>query len=131
MINIEKVLLVDDDPEWLEFLIQTVGSEYSVTTATSGDEAMRKIAKDKPDAVITDVMMPGGKDGFTLFAELKSREQYRNLPVIMLTEINQKTGLAFNSTELKKYLGRRPASFLEKPVSGQQLLDEIEAVKQS
>lgn len=122
------VLLVDDDPDWLHFLERAVGAEYKTMTASSGSEAMEKIAKNAPDVIITDVMMPGGKNGFTLMADLKAQKKYRNIPIIILTEVNLTTGLEFSSERLQTYLGSGPAAFIEKPITARKLLQQINSV---
>lgn len=69
--------------------------------------------------------MPGGKDGFTTYSELQRDPRTQGIPVLMLTEVNRKTDLQFGSEDMKQYLGRAPAAFLEKPISSQRLMDEI------
>ena len=122
------VLIVDDDPEILEFMIATLGPDYSVLSANNGDEAVRIAQREGPDVILLDVMMPGGKDGFSTFAELQKDPRTRNIPVLMQTDVNRKTGLAFDDTAMKQYLGKAPAAFLQKPVAAKKLLEEISKV---
>ena len=122
------VLIVDDDPEILEFMIATLGPDYSVLSANNGDEAVRIAQREGPDVILLDVMMPGGKDGFSTFAELQKDPRTRNIPVLMQTDVNRKTGLAFDETAMKQYLGKAPAAFLQKPVAAKKLLEEISKV---
>lgn len=119
------VLVVDDDPEWLEFLSKAIGSEYPVLCAASGEDAIRRAQSVTPDVIVLDVMMPGGKDGFTTYSELQRDPRTRDIPVLMLTEVNRKTKLAFGAEDMKQYLGKAPAAFLEKPISVDRLLGEI------
>ena len=122
------VLIVDDDPEILEFMIATLGPDYSVLSANNGDEAVRIAQREGPDVILLDVMMLGGKDGFSTFAELQKDPRTRNIPVLMQTDVNRKTGLAFDDTAMKQYLGKAPAAFLQKPVAAKKLLEEISKV---
>lgn len=56
----QRILLVDDQPENLRQLAAILGPYgYSISSASSGDEAMRSIANDAPDLVLLDVVMPG------------------------------------------------------------------------
>ena len=60
-----KILIVDDDPVTRSLLSKrlTKGGEYEVETAENGVEAVRMIAHNYYDVVLTDLMMPGGVDG--------------------------------------------------------------------
>lgn len=78
-----QLLLVDDDADLLKLLaLRLKASGYSVTTASSSQQALSMIAGERPDLVITDLRMDG-MDGMALFAEISNR--YTGLPVIMLT----------------------------------------------
>ncbi len=126
--DVQTVLVVDDDPEWLDFLARAVGSHYPVLCATNGEDAVRRAQRARPDIIILDVMMYGGKDGFSTYTELQSDPRTRDIPVIMFTEVNRKTGMAFGGKEMNRYLGKAPAAFLEKPISAERLLGEVEKV---
>ncbi|MBI3986929.1 MAG: response regulator [Lentisphaerae bacterium] len=123
--DVQTVLVVDDDPDWLEFLSRALGSEYPVLSAANGDDAVRRARSAGPDVIVMDVMMPGGKDGFAAYAELQRNSRTRDIPVIMLTDINRKTDLDFGSEAMNRYLDKAPAAFLEKPVSAVRLLEAV------
>ena len=125
---VPTILVVDDDPEWLKFLARAIGKEYPVLSATNGEDAVRRAQRACPDVIIMDVMMYGGKDGFSAYAELQRDPSTRDIPVLMLSEVNRKTGLDFGAEEMNRYLGRAPAAFLEKPISAVRLLDEVRKV---
>ncbi|MDP2989026.1 MAG: response regulator, partial [Kiritimatiellota bacterium] len=114
-VRVQSVLVVDDDPEWLNFLVRTLGADYPVLSASNGEDAVRRAQHACPDVIILDVMMPGGKDGFSTYAELQSDPRTRDIPVLMLSEVNRKTDLDFGAEEMNRYLGKAPAAFLEKP----------------
>ena len=122
------VLLVDDDAEILELLTHALGGAYLVLSATNGDDAVRLAQKELPDIILLDVMMPGGKDGFSTFAELQQDPKTRNIPVLMQTDVNRKTGLAFDAKIMGQQLGKAPAAFLQKPVAPKKLLEELSKV---
>ena len=88
---------------------------------------MRLAQKELPDVILLDVMMPG-KDGFSTFAELQKDPKTRNIPVLMQTDVNRKTGLAFDAKIMAQHLGKAPAAFLQKPVAPRKLLEEISKV---
>ncbi len=77
------VLLVDDDPDLLKLLsIRLQAAGYRVAAANSAEQALAYIALDRPQAVITDLRMPG-MDGMALFQHLHSQDP--SLPIIVLT----------------------------------------------
>lgn len=123
--HVQTILVVDDDPEWLNFLTRAIGTEYPVLSATNGEDAVRRAQCACPDAIIMDVMMPGGRDGFSAYAELRNDPRTQDIPVLMLSEVNRKTGLDFSGEEMTRYLGKAPAVFLEKPISAERLLEEV------
>ena len=81
----KRVLVVDDDDNTRRFL--TVALEengYEAVTAEDGDDGYKKIEECIPDLILLDVMMPK-KTGFSLFKQLRRKEEYKDIPVIMLT----------------------------------------------
>ncbi|SFN64598.1 two-component system response regulator GlrR [Xenorhabdus japonica] len=81
--NPAHLLLVDDDPSLLKLLGMRLTSEgFRVTTAESGNEALRTLIKEKVDIVISDLRMDE-MDGMALFAEIQ--KQHPGMPVIILT----------------------------------------------
>jgi CheY-like chemotaxis protein/KaiC/GvpD/RAD55 family RecA-like ATPase len=83
------VMVVDDDPGILQLIrtgLRKAG--YEVGYAETAEEALTKIAKRKPDILITDAMMPG-KDGYALARELRNMAETSALPIIMLTALQQ------------------------------------------
>jgi two-component system cell cycle response regulator len=84
-----RILVVDDIPANVKLLEAKLGAEYfDVITATSGQEALDKVASDKPDIVLLDVMMPG-MDGFEACRRLKSDPASAHIPVVMVTALDQ------------------------------------------
>jgi two-component system alkaline phosphatase synthesis response regulator PhoP/two-component system response regulator VicR len=80
-----KILAVDDEKHIVRLVQINLQKEgYDVITASNGQEALDKIASEKPDMVIMDVMMPQ-MDGFEALKTLKSQPETAELPVIMLT----------------------------------------------
>ncbi len=78
-----KVLLVDDEQEYVESLAQRLEVRgFKVRTALSGDEALTRLQQEEADVVILDVLMPG-KDGIQTLREI--RDAHPIIEVIMLT----------------------------------------------
>lgn len=84
-----RVLVVDDIPANVKLLEAKLGAEYfDVVTASNGMEALEKVASEKPDIVLLDVMMPG-MDGFEVCRRIKNDPASAHLPVVMVTALDQ------------------------------------------
>ncbi|MBW2064057.1 MAG: response regulator [Deltaproteobacteria bacterium] len=83
------ILVVDDDPDLVEtvaMMLESKGCE--VGRAYDGIEAEESIKARRPDLVILDIMMPR-KDGYVLCAELKAKEETKDIPVVLLTAVGE------------------------------------------
>jgi DNA-binding response OmpR family regulator len=80
-----KILAVDDIPENLDVLLETLeASGYEVLIATSGEQALEVAPGARPEAILLDVMMPG-IDGYETCRRLKAQPQFEDVPVLFLT----------------------------------------------
>jgi two-component system response regulator GlrR len=110
------ILVVDDDPDLLRLLsMRLQGAGYRVTATASAEEALVKIAMERPQLVLSDVQLPG-KDGLALFDAI--RVQHPSLPVILLTA----HGTIPDAVEATS---RGVFTYLTKPFDGKALLDVI------
>ena len=83
------ILIVDDSPENLKLLTDTLTPEgYRVISASSGEQALAAVAARPPELVLLDIRMPD-MDGFEVYRRLKSRVESRDLPVIFLSAITE------------------------------------------
>lgn len=78
------VLIVDDNSDMIDFLTSELKDTYRVAAARNGQEALEKIAREKPAVVVSDVMMPV-MDGIELCRRIKSDQKLLDLPVMMLS----------------------------------------------
>ncbi|MGI6224063.1 MAG: two-component regulator propeller domain-containing protein [Prevotella sp.] len=78
------VLIVDDNPDFIEFMRSEFKYDYRVITASNGHEALSLVDEDRPDIILTDVMMPV-MDGNELCRRVKQNESTKDIPVVMLT----------------------------------------------
>ncbi len=115
-----RILVVDDHREVLQFVHMLLERKYHVLVADDGLKALEIVRKEKPDLVITDVMMPG-IDGVELCSRIKRDEATSGIPVIMLTA----KGTPEDRTE-----GRRAGAdhYLAKPFSPSELLTIVDRV---
>jgi len=116
MSTASHILVVDDDPDLLKLLsMRLTGAGYRVTATGSAEEALVKIAMERPQLVLSDVQLPG-KDGLALFDAI--RVQHPSLPVILLTA----HGTIPDAVEATS---RGVFTYLTKPFDGKALLDVI------
>ena len=110
------VLVIDDDPVVRELLPRRLsGLGVHVATAASGEEGLRLATILLPDLITLDVLMPG-MDGWTVLTTLKSTPELANIPVIMLTIVDdQKTGFALGAVE-----------YLTKPINSERLVTLVD-----
>ena len=121
-----RILIVDDDGDLVAAIkIVLEGSGYEVVTAFDRAEGMEKLKEQKPDLVILDVMMTAWQDGFEMAREVKKDDQFKDIPILMLSGVGDKTGMDFKSESGdEEWL---PVDvFLDKPVKSDILLTEVE-----
>jgi signal transduction histidine kinase/DNA-binding NarL/FixJ family response regulator len=82
--GLPHVLVVDDNDEMRRYLRFHLDGRYRVTEATRGDEALDRIREDRPDLVLSDVVMPG-LDGFGLCRAIRAEHPSSVLPIVLLT----------------------------------------------
>jgi twitching motility two-component system response regulator PilH len=117
---IKKILLVDDSKTELHHLSELLRRKgYEVRTAENGEEAMRRLADDKPDLILMDVVMPG-QNGFQLTRAITRDPRFADVPVIMCTS---------KGLETDKVWGMRQGArdYVVKPVDADELIAKIHA----
>lgn len=83
----KKILIVDDEELVVKVLTRKLKEEgFEVYAAYDGHEALLKVAKDKPDLILLDIIMPK-LDGISVLKKLKAQDQTKNIPVIILTNL--------------------------------------------
>lgn len=87
----QTVLAVDDTPDNISVLVDTLGSDgCNVLVATNGCDALEQAAYAQPDLILLDVVMPG-MDGFETCRRLKSSDATRDIPIIFMTVLDNLT----------------------------------------
>jgi len=120
-----RVLIIDDDPDITEAMsVVLTNKGYTVDSAADGSEGKEKLAANRPDLIILDVMMRTSQEGFELSRELKQNEAYKDIPILMLTAVKDKTGLDFKGTAGDESWLPVEA-FLDKPVKPDVLLEKV------
>ena len=114
----KKILVVDDEPHLVQMVKRRLeANRYDVVTAKDGEEGLKKASSEKPDLIVLDVTMPT-IDGFEMLKRLKSDDQTRSIPVIMLTA-SGRTNDIFEGQKLKA------TDYLIKPFEPDDLLKAI------
>lgn len=88
----KKILLVDDEGDLISYIAGVLQEEgFDVCTRLSAEEALGKIAMERPDLVISDVRMQK-MDGFAMLEKMKTMKGCSNVPVIFLTAMDDRVG---------------------------------------
>ena len=115
------ILVVEDSPSELELISHFLNeSGYKVIKATDGKEALEKLELEKPDLVITDVVMPG-MSGFELCRSLKRNPATQKVPIVICSSKNQ---------EIDRLWAMRQGAdtYVTKPYTREELLRAIKSV---
>jgi signal transduction histidine kinase/response regulator of citrate/malate metabolism len=113
-----KVLVVDDEPDHVEFISKILGEEgYQTTKAYDGKEAIESIKHSKPDLIILDLMMPN-VSGFDAIEYLKTGDDTKEIPIIVVT------GKELTREEME-VLDRRVEKVLKKGLLGGEVILEV------
>ncbi len=116
-----NILIVEDEPSMVELLRYNLESEgFQVTSATDGEEAMLSIEEQKPDMVLLDWMLPK-LSGIEICRRLRRDQEFRNLPVIMITARAEET-------DRVRGLDVGADDYVSKPFSPAELMARIRAV---
>jgi two-component system response regulator VicR len=117
-----KVVCVEDDSEMIDLVKLILARQgFEVTGATGGLEGLDAIAREQPDLVLLDLMMPD-VDGWEVYHRMKADERMRNIPVIVVTAKAQ---------SIDKVLGLHIAKvddYITKPFGPRELLNSVEKV---
>jgi len=113
-----KILLIDDQPLVIKDMLTMFG--YDVELAEDGYEGIQKFNKQDYELVILDVQMPK-MDGWATLKYIRQGEHRPNVPIIMLTALNDESSLIAG-------LRRGVDEYLSKPITPGKLLAHIEAI---
>jgi len=120
-----KILLVDDDPDFIAATKRVLESRpnYYVVTASDGVFGLPIARAEKPDLIILDVIMPY-EDGFTTAGQFKADLELSKIPIIVLTSFSHRKGETYVS--LFQGMALDAEDYVEKPVSPQELLRRVD-----
>lgn len=118
---INKVLIVDDSKTEIMFLTELLQKNgFVVRSAENADDAFKRLAEEKPDLILMDVVMPG-QNGFQLTRSINRTPEYTEVPIIICTSKNLETDRVWGMRQ-----GAR--DYITKPVDATELLAKIRAL---
>jgi len=125
MDKMAKILIIDDDPNFVEATKAILESKsYKVVAAYDKNEGIEKINSEKPDLILLDIMMKKLDDGFTLCYKLKHDPELKKIPVLAISAITEEIGLKFSSDTDGEYFEAN--DYVEKPIKADDLLERVE-----
>ena len=104
-----RVLIVDDEPGNIKILSSVLASDYALSVATSGAQALQIAEVQAPDIVLLDMVMPE-MDGIQVCEALKANEATKNIPVIFVTSMS-------DSVNEERGLEAGAVDYISKPIS--------------
>jgi class 3 adenylate cyclase len=116
-----KVLVVDDTPANVKLLADLLAIKgFGVATATNGEDALTKVATEKPDLVLLDVMMPG-LSGYDVCRRIRAEPETALLPVVLVTSLDPQG-------ERLKGIEAGADDFLAKPINQAELFARVRSL---
>jgi len=123
----KNILIVDDDPDMVEFTrIVLEAAGYGVRAASGGAEALRMVEEEPPDLILLDVMMSDPTEGLHLGYRLRNHPSHARIPIIIVSSISARTGFDLAAGRKEGYI--QADDVLEKPVEPGTLLNRIQAL---
>ena len=123
-----NILIVDDDLDIidsLKMILESNGHQVSVKTDT--DNLVESIRSESPDLIILDIIFPEDPNaGFAAARELHKNEEVKDIPVLLLSAVNQQSNMSFGFSETDISEDFMPVQgFIEKPVEPAVLLSKV------
>jgi DNA-binding response OmpR family regulator len=123
---VAKIKIIDDDVEQTENVAECLRAEgHDVATMDDTEGAIEALVADKPNLLVLDVMFPENPSGgFDLARKIRSTREISDLPIILLTSVNQLFPMDFSSDDIDP--DWMPVQeFMEKPVDPNKLVQNI------
>ena len=122
----KRILVVDDEPDVRNFLAACLeDAGFDVETASDGVDALEKVEARVPDLMTLDMVMPR-KSGIQMMRNLREREEWSSIPVIVITAHAHDE---FGSEDIKEFsafaIRHRPRYTMEKPVTPEKLVKAV------
>lgn len=125
--TIYMIVLIDDDIDFLEVnrcILEAHG--YQVICFTDPQKALAHILRERPDLVMTDLMMGAFDAGFSVARSIKTNPQLSTIPVMIVSAVSSQLGLDFQPRSRQELQAMGADAFLSKPVEPQTLIETID-----
>ncbi len=114
----KRILIIDDDPQYLSLIRQWLNGMYKISVANSGLQGIKYLGKNKVDLILLDYEMPV-TSGPQVLEMLRSDEDTKNIPVIFLTGKSDKDSVM-------SVVGLRPEGYLLKSIEKEKLIEKLD-----
>jgi CheY-like chemotaxis protein len=121
---LKKVLIVDDDPDFLDQMEIMMQKDFDLIRATNQKEAEKLLETVTVDAAVLDLMMESADAGFALAYHIKKKNPAT--PVIIITSVMSETGMDFEAKTPEEHSWIKADAILSKPIRYEQLKHEIQ-----
>lgn len=118
----DTVLLVDDDPVFVDAVAAVLKTRFDVMTAADGEEALERLAERRPSVIILDIMMTYQSEGYDLASTLKKNPETSSIPILILTGVDK----TFELRSRMEGSWVEVDHFMAKPPDFQKLLDALQ-----
>ena len=117
----KRVLVVDDEQDLLRMIkIRLEAEGFEFMSAGDGEEMLKTVKIKKPDAILLDIMLPK-MDGYSALREMRKEDEFKDIPVIILSaKEKKKVGDLFALEDIKY--------FVEKPYDSKDLIEKIRSM---
>jgi len=123
--NRKKILIIDDDPSFLEICSAILEEfDYQVDTASSSEEGLEKLVSQRPDLLLLDIMMATMDEGLNFATSMKQSEHLSKIP-IMIVSAQPDAEKGYQRSVDKEMDWISADMFMEKPVNPQDLLHNV------
>ena len=121
------IMLVDDDLDFLEINRHVLEARgYRILCFSDPEKALERLALDKPDLVITDLMMNRLDSGFSLSQRIKDDSRFGDIPVVIVTAIGSRRGFDLSPRTAEELAAMHAEAYFEKPLEPEALLAKVE-----
>jgi len=127
--RVARITVIDDDADQAADVRDVLGTAgHQVNTITRMSVALEELSRDVPDLLVLDVMFPQNPSaGMELAIEIRQRPELKDLPVILLTGVNQEFPLHLSNKDIDtEWLPIQ--EFMEKPVDGKVLIEKVDSL---
>lgn len=121
------ILLVDDDPDFLKMNERVLHRKgYRILCASDPADAFKRMNQEKPDLIITDLMMRSLDSGFSFARQIKADVRFKNIPVVIVTAVGSHRGFDLRPRTDSDLAAMCADAYFEKPIAPEALVKKVE-----